>query len=206
MIRPFCLRYLTATTVLLLSAILPTLARESVSSPTAQASESESALEQSGGLTPATNPNISFRKPLRVTSVRIPNSWQFRRSDYLFTLDFPAEAVEPLEKIVFEQIEGVDYPRYDEGDSYAFDAGSRNRFALSGVESDRDQRTITVKFDPPVQPGSELIVALNARNPRGGIYIYRLSAFPVGASEGQYAGIQRLDFLEPSRRRRFGLF
>jgi len=28
----------------------------------------------------------------------------------LFTIDFPAEAIEPLAKLTFDQIEGVDYP------------------------------------------------------------------------------------------------
>ncbi|MGB7087582.1 MAG: DUF2808 domain-containing protein [Phormidesmis sp.] len=151
----------------------------------------------------ATNPAISFRRPLRVTNVRIPNSWQYRASDYFFTLDFPADAVEPLEKLVFEQIEGADYPHYNPDSSYAFTAGDRNaQQPLSQVENNTDDRTITVKFDPPVEPGGQLTIALRSRrNPRDGIYVYRLTAYPVGASEGQYAGITRLNFYAPTRRR-----
>ncbi|MGB3668674.1 MAG: DUF2808 domain-containing protein [Phormidesmis sp.] len=154
-------------------------------------------------ITPATNPAISFRRPLRVSSVRVPNNWELRRSEYVFTFDFPAEAVEPLEKLVFDQIEGVGYPRYQSDDSYAFETDSGERLSLSAVENDQAQRKVTVVFDPPVEPGQQVTVALRARNPRDGLYIYQLTAFPVGASVGQYAGVERLNFYRPSRRDRF---
>ncbi len=152
---------------------------------------------------PASNPAISFRRPLRVSSVRIPNRWELRRSEYLFTFDFPADAVEPLEKLVFDQIEGFGYPRYQSDESYAFETDSGDRLPLGAVENDRDQRKVTVVFNPPVEPGKQVTVALRARNPRDGLYIYQLSAFPVGASEGQYAGVERLNFYRPNRRDRF---
>lgn len=159
-----------------------------------------SALPQS--LTPASNPDISFRNPLRVIDVLIPNNQERRRSEYHFTLNFPADAVEPLEKIVFEQVEGAGYPRYRDNGNYAFDGTSQTSLTLAAVENDRDNRTITVQFDPPVEPGRQVTVVLNARNPRDGIYTYQLTAFPVGATEGQYAGVERLHFYEPVRRRR----
>ncbi|MEL6814902.1 MAG: DUF2808 domain-containing protein [Cyanobacteria bacterium J06598_3] len=185
---------------------IPTLVAQATSSPSASPTElSPADLSQSSdnGLSPATNPAISFRRPLRVSNVRIPNNREFRRSAYLFTFDFPAEAVEPLAKLVFEQVEGADYPRYRAGDSYAFDAGNRASLPLSRVDDDRDRKTITVEFDPPVEPGRQVTVALHARNPRDGIYVYRLTAFPMGATEGQYAGVEQLTFYEPPRRDRF---
>ncbi len=159
--------------------------------------------QEAPALTPATNPAISFRRPLRATRVRVPNNRELRRSEYLFTFDFPAEAVEPLEKLVFDQIEGVGYPRYRSDDSYAFETDSGERLPVSAVENDLDQRKVTVVFDPPVEPGRQITVALRARNPRDGLYIYQLSAFPAGASEGQYAGVERLNFYRPSRSDRF---
>ena len=149
------------------------------------------------------SPNISFRRPLRVTGVRISNNRELRRSNYLFQINFPEDAVEPLEKLVFEQIEGAQYPRFSPRRSYAFDANNDAELPFSRLENDADNRRITVEFDPPVNPGQQLTVALNARNPRSGSYIYRLTAFPVGATEGQYAGVERLDFHESFRRRRF---
>lgn len=168
-----------------------------------QAQDSAAPIAQQSMPGPATNPAISFRRPLRVSHLRIPNSLEFRRSQYLFTLDFPADAAEPLEKIVFEQIEGADYPRYRLDDFAAFDATDRTPFPLGTVENSRDQRTLTVEFDPPIEPGQPVTIALRARNPRSGIYIYQLSAYPEGASEGQYAGVERLTFDDPVRRDRF---
>ena len=152
---------------------------------------------------PATNSGISFRRPLRIVNIFTSNNLERRRSEYHFTLDFPAGAVEPLQKIVFEQIGGVDYPRYRDRGNYAVDSTHRAPLSLSAVENNPDQRTITVEFDPPVEPGRQVTVVLEARNPRDGIYPYRLTAFPVGATEGQYAGVERLNIYEPVRRDRF---
>lgn len=154
--------------------------------------------------TPATNAAISFRRPLRVSSLRLQNNREHVRTQYFFTFDFPAEAVEPLEKIVFEQIEGADYPRYRSDDrSYAFTGIDQLQQAPIDIDNNRDQRTVTVEFDPPIEPGNPVTVALRARNPREGIYVYRLTAFPVDAIEGQYAGVEQLTFRRPIRRDRF---
>ena len=212
--RSLCL--LTSALALLPGAVfLPAIA-QSGSSPQIEApqpsggSVSEPAIApankplRESGLTPATNPAISFRRPLSVSSVRIPTNWQYRQSEYLFTFDFPADAVEPLQKIVFKQIEGVGYPYYNTGDSYAFAVDGRVPLPIS-VSDDSDERTITVEFDQPVEPGGKITIALRARNPRDGIYIYKLAAYPAGATEGQYAGVERLNFYAPERRR-FRLF
>lgn len=162
------------------------------------------AQESSPAITPATNPAISFRRPLRVGNIRLQNNREYVRAHYFFTFDFPAEAVEPLEKIVFEQIEGADYPRYRVDRSYALTGVDQSQPAPINVDNNRDQRTVTVEFDPPIEPGNPVTVALRARNPREGIYVYRLTAFPVDAIEGQYAGVEQLTFRRPIRRDRFG--
>ncbi|MEO0769573.1 MAG: DUF2808 domain-containing protein [Cyanobacteria bacterium J06649_4] len=151
---------------------------------------------------PATNPNISFRRPLRIVDIFTPNDLERRRSEYHFTLEFPTEAVEPLQKLVFQQISGTDYPRYRDRRNRAFDRNSRTPLPLSAVENNPEQRSIVVEFDPPVEPGRTVTVVLEARNPQDGIYAYRLTAFPVGATEGQYAGVERLNIYEPARRDR----
>lgn len=153
-------------------------------------------------VTPASNANISFRRPLRVTRIQVPNNERYRQSEYRFTFDFPADAVEPLEKMVFEQIEGVDYPHYRPASSYAFGADSRTQFPLIATDDDSN-RTLTTEFDPPIEPGHQITVVLQARNPRDGIYVYQLTAYPVGATEGQYAGVERFNIDEPSRERFF---
>lgn len=199
MFRPICINGLLTGIVAML-LLTPAIAQNNPPSDSAQpANQAEPS--------PATNPRISFRRPLRVINIFTPNNLERRRSKYHFTLDFPADAVEPLQKIVFEQVGGADYPRYRDQGNYAFDRASRADLPLSTVNNDRDQRTIVVEFDPPVEPGREVTVVLEARNPRDGIYTYQLTAFPVGATEGQYAGVERLNIYEPARRRdRFDWF
>jgi len=172
--------------------------------PLATSATAQSGLQPNRGesnvgnnLSLATNPDISFRHPLFIVNISTPNNLERRRSEYRFTLDFPAGAVEPLQKIVFEQAGGADYPRYRDQGNYAVDSTHGVPLALSTVENNRDQRTLVVTFDPPVDPGRQVTVVLAARNPRDGIYTYQLTAFPIGATEGQYAGVERLHIYDP---------
>ena len=163
----------------------------------------QSNLSPAAAPTPATNSAISFRRPLRINNIRLSNNLELRRAEYRFTIDFPADAVEPLEKLTFEQVEGAGYPRYRDSGSYAFDNDSQRRLSLGRLENDRDRKIITVEFDPPIEPGREITVGFKARNPRSGTYVYQLTAFPVGATEGQYAGVERFSVFDPAIRRRF---
>lgn len=156
--------------------------------------------QPSASPTPTTNASISFRRPLRVTNIRISNDFELRRSEYYFTIDFPADAVESLEKLTFEQVEGAGYPRYRDSGSYAFDNADRTPLPISAVQNNSDDKTITVEFDPPIEPGRQITVGFKARNPRSGTYVYQLTAFPVGATQGQYAGVDRFSVFDPSNR------
>lgn len=146
-----------------------------------------------------------FSRPLRLTDVRVPNNSQYRRSDYLFTIDIPAAAEQPLQTVVFSQIEGADYPRYSTRRSRAYaqtgENGDREALNITATNSTHD-RTVTVEFDPPVQPGREITIALNSRNPRDGIYIYEVAGSPPDVTgPGQRIGIGRLQFYQRSDRR-----
>lgn len=143
-----------------------------------------------------------FSRPLDLVNVRVPNNAEFRSSDYLFTLDIPSEAALPLQTVVFSQIEGADYPRYSERRTYAYENGDHQAaLNLTVTDSARD-RTVTVVFDPPVQPGRQVTIALNARrNPRDGIYIYEIMGTPPNVDgPGQRIGIGRLQFYERADR------
>ena len=137
----------------------------------------------------------------RLESVRVVNNLEFRESEYLFHIDFPAEAEVPLETIVFEQSSGRDYPSYSIRDTHAYEGGDRSAdLALGIVVNDSDEKTMTVVFDPPVQPGRQITVALKAhRNPRDDTYQYRVSAIPPGATaRRRRIGTGRLRFYESS--------
>lgn len=98
-------------------------------------------------------------------------------------------------------MEGAGYPRYAGSSHYAVDNANRTSLPISAVDNNPDDKTITVEFDPPIEPGRELTVGFSARNPRSGTYVYQLTAFPVGATQGQYAGVDRFSVFDPFTRR-----
>lgn len=145
-----------------------------------------------------------FSYPLDVVDVRVPNNFQYRRTDYRFTIDIPEAVEKPLQTVTFSQIEGADYPRFSERRSRAYESGDRDQPLDISVNDDWDNRTVTVTFDPPVAPGRQITVALNAQNPRDGVYIYEVTAAPPDTEgAGQRIGIERLNFYQGSDRRYF---
>ena len=145
-----------------------------------------------------------FSRPLNVSNVRVDTNWQYRRSDYRFTIDIPEAAEKPLQTVTFSQVEGADYPKFSTRRTDAYDASDRaNKFNIT-TEDDWDNRTVTVTFDPPIPPGRQVTIALNALNPRDGIYIYEVAAKPPEiAGLGQRIGIERLNFYQGRDRRYF---
>lgn len=145
--------------------------------------------------------NQRFARPLVLERrVRIPVNWQYRASEYRFTIDIPTEAGQSLQQLVFEQIEGAESPSFSVRDTHAYESGDRSaEIPLGLVSNDIDEDTMTVAFDPPVEPGRQITVALKAhRNPREGTYLYEVHAYPPGAnSRPQRLGTRRLDFYEP---------
>lgn len=145
-----------------------------------------------------------FSYPLDVIDVRVSSKWQYRRSNYRFTIDVPEAAAKPLQTVTFAQIEGADYPRFSERRTTAYEGGDRSNPLNIATQDDIDNRTVTITFDPPVPPGRQITIALNATNPRDGIYIYEVAAMPPETTElGQRIGIERLNFYQGSDRRYF---
>ncbi|MBD2775966.1 DUF2808 domain-containing protein [Iningainema tapete] len=119
---------------------------------------------------------------------------------YYFTMDLPENAGEPLQKVTFNQHEGVDRIRFDVKDSYAF-VGERSsrgeKLAIKEATSDRKTRTVSLTFDPPVSPGKTITIALKpVQNPTiQGVYLFGVTAFPPGEKAyGQFLGYGRLQF------------
>lgn len=145
-----------------------------------------------------------FRYPLDVIDVRVSSRWQYRRSNYRFTIDVPEAAAKPLQTVTFVQIEGADYPRFSERRTNAYEGGDRGNQLNIITDNDIHNRTVTITFDPPIPPGRQIAIALNATNPRDGIYIYEVSAKPPDTTGlGQRIGIERLNFYQRSERRYF---
>ena len=143
---------------------------------------------------------------LRLTDTRITNSWQYRDADYLFNISIPENSTAPFQQIIFQQIEGADYPSYSARKSYVFEGGDRDqKISSATVVDNTDDRTVTVTFDPPLQPGRNITVVLRSfHNPRDGIYIYQVAGLPAGEnSQLRRLGTARLNFYQGSSRDRF---
>jgi hypothetical protein len=119
---------------------------------------------------------------------------------YYFTINVPQQAGEPLQRVTITQQSGGDNIRFKLKDSRAF-VGTRNRkgerLTLAEVNREREKKTVSVTFDPPVTPGKTVTIGLRpVENPSfPGVYLFGVTAFPPGEkSHGQFLGFGRLHF------------
>lgn len=145
---------------------------------------------------------VGFSYPLRLS-----NSYATRsqasdgNATYYLTIDFPAAAAEPLDRIVVSLDEGYDPMfryRLDATEAFVDTPDGRVSLPLGELAQAPDQ-ALSVTFDPPVQPGAPVTLALRpVRNPRfGGVYLFGATAYPVGqAVESTFTGYARLSFYE----------
>lgn len=117
---------------------------------------------------------------------------------YYFTVKVPSDAGEPLQQITINQHSGFDYINFDLKDSFAISKsnGEKEKLPLQITEK-RKSKTISVTFNPPVEPGKTITIALKPRrNPSvAGVYLFGVTAFPAGEkSHGQFLGYGRLHF------------
>ncbi len=119
---------------------------------------------------------------------------------YYFTINVPENAGESLQKVTIAQREGVENIDYNLNDTRAFVGTSdrkETRLKLGPVTNERETRTVSVNFDPPVTPGQTITIALRpVSNPSfSGVYLLGVTAFPVGEkSHGQFLGFGRFQF------------
>ena len=130
---------------------------------------------------------------------------------YYFTINLPENAGESLQKVTIAQKEGAEDIRYNLNDTRAFvgrrdaSGGLRLRketqLTLGAVTNERETRTVSVNFNPPVTPGQIVTIALRpVSNPSfSGVYLLGVTAFPVGEkSHGQFLGFGRFQFYSNS--------
>ncbi|MGF1935795.1 MAG: DUF2808 domain-containing protein [Nostoc sp. ChiQUE02] len=143
------------------------------------------------------------------TTYKDANAWG---ATYYFTINVPENAGESLQRVTITQKEGAENIRYDLNDTRAF-VGTRDacgglrlrketQLKLGPVTNERETRTVTVNFDPPVTPGQTVIIALRpVKNPSfSGVYLLGVTAFPVGEkSHGQFLGFGRFQFYNNRR-------
>jgi hypothetical protein len=124
---------------------------------------------------------------------------------YLFTLQVPEDASEPLGRVMLQQTEGVDAVEFNLKRTYAYLNGDRKQaITIEALQVQRDILELT--FTPPIAPGS--IVTLGLRpytNPRtGGVYLFGVTTAPAGEKvRSQFIGYGRLQFYDRSFFRHF---
>jgi Protein of unknown function (DUF2808) len=125
---------------------------------------------------------------------------------YYFTIAVPADAGEPLARVTVTQKEGLSSVRFLPQRTRVFaDERRRQSIVPRDVQVD-DQEAISVSFNPPIAPGTRVIIGLRPRyNPRtDGVYLFGVTAFPAGEkSQGQFLGFGRLHFYQRFKHRSF---
>lgn len=153
------------------------------------------AVEVPGGLTyfdrPPTLDNAS-------TSFDRVRSWFAR---YYFTLTLPETAGEPLQQLQIQlyEPEGVSL-RYHLDDTEAFEGTRWDRgesISVATTSHDEETRTVTVSFDPPIEPGTTFTTVVRPRRnpPFPGVFLFGVTAYPAAeAPYGQFLGYGRIHF------------
>ncbi|WP_066382757.1 DUF2808 domain-containing protein [Anabaena sp. CA = ATCC 33047] len=146
---------------------------------------------------------VYFAQPPRlVAATTTYNEVYAWGAKYYFTISVPENAGEPLQKITINQREGVDHIHFDLKNSFAF-VGTRankgEKIKLKDVTSDRNTRTISINFEPPISPGKTITIGLKPwRNPAvAGVYLFGVTAVPLGEkTHNQFLGFGRLHFYQ----------
>lgn len=117
---------------------------------------------------------------------------------YYFTVKVPSDAGEPLQTVTINQHSGLDNINFDLKDSFAISKsnGKKEELLLRITEKPKS-KTVSLTFNPPVEPGKTITIALKPRrNPSvEGVYLFGVTAFPAGEkSHGQFLGYGRLHF------------
>jgi hypothetical protein len=126
-----------------------------------------------------------------------------RGATYYFSVEIPSKAQAPLQQLLFEQTNGVEFlERYHLEETRAFEGTRRDRgkeVSLSLVAADKNKRTITVTFNPPIEAGKTVTIGLRpVFTPAiSGVYQLRVTAFPPGKDAPSLTlGSARLHFYD----------
>ncbi|MEO0409092.1 MAG: DUF2808 domain-containing protein [Cyanobacteria bacterium P01_A01_bin.135] len=133
---------------------------------------------------------------------------------YYFQITVPEDAGQALQRVVIAQRDGDSNFReveFEPEKTRAFIGSGRRgeELSLGEVVWDEAANAVSVEFDPPVAPGTEVALRLQAeRNPRrGGVYLFGVTVFPEGASpSGVFIGYGRIHIYENSDRDFFSRF
>lgn len=153
------------------------------------------------------NGTTAFVRPPQFLNAFTTNDAVMRRNaTYFFTLDLPADADAPLQRVVIAPQNLTRYLKpYHLEETVAFEGtpgDTQGTLTISNAAIDDQTKAVTVEFAPPVAPGKLVTIGLRPqRNPRlDGIYVFRVTAIPEGNQpRAHIAGHGRLYFTDNDR-------
>jgi Protein of unknown function (DUF2808) len=117
---------------------------------------------------------------------------------YLFTLQVPEDASEPLGRVILRQEEGLDSVEFNLERTYAYLNGDRTQTtAIESINPKPD--TLELTFNPPIPPSSTVTIGLRPyTNPHtGGVYLFGVTTAPAGDKvRDQFIGYGRIQFYD----------
>ncbi len=149
---------------------------------------------------------VAFEKsPLLIGAHTTFNNVRVRQAKYYFDLELPPDVGESLQKVVINQRQGAERIKFRLDKTTAYFGNHKDRKEELSLQVSQDEATkaITIIFDRPISPGSQLTVRLRPRrNPNfGGVYLFGVTAFPTGEKpSGLYLGAGRLQFYQSGDR------
>jgi Protein of unknown function (DUF2808) len=150
---------------------------------------------------PLSNRQNFFSHPPTLIRTNALYTTPYTSSTYEFTISLPADAGAPLKAVTIVQEQNLETIKFDPKHSKAF-AGKRYaagpEIALASIGGPQETPgTAMIVFDQPVQPGSTVTVAVEAKaNPNwGGVYEFGVTAYPTDENgHGQFLGYGRINF------------
>ena len=125
-----------------------------------------------------------FRRPPTKVSIHNPSSTEGQRNRTTISVFVPEDAGAELERVVISQLTNIDSWNWGRRDPevYLGDYGLRRRGEPGLAEATLSQSDdeLSIRFDPPIQPGQQANVVFRGFNPDADIYQWATEFIPAG--------------------------
>ena len=125
-----------------------------------------------------------FRRPPTKVSIHNPSSTEGQRNRTTISVLVPDDAGAELERVVISQLTNLDSWDWGRKDPevYLGDYGLRRRGEPGLAEATLSQSDdeLSIRFDPPIQPGQQANVVFRGFNPDADIYQWATEFIPAG--------------------------
>lgn len=143
---------------------------------------------------------IQFIQPPQLVKARVTDISPGVPASYYFTINLPPSAGEPLQRVILTQQQGKEDLAFNLKRTRA-ETEAEQELKLAEVTSDRQRKTVSIAFNPPIPPGQTVNLRLRSvKNPQfGGVYLFKVTAYPAGEKvHGQFLGFGRFQFNSPA--------